>query len=297
MHKLLNPKLVLGIVCAVLHVETCYAQTTLTKGARDSVFVGKILVQESVKESVKRSGNALSLDRFRDSLDSQLVSAIAGTRVFTVVDRRRFPDLEDEGKLADFLTGEATSLDTRTAKYALLAEVDGFEDLVVTEPFTQVGRVDMQRKITASAIVQIIDLRTREVLPDIPSVQLEETERKKMVTAAEGTPSDQLLVVMAKKMATKLAQKSITLLNPAKILAVTGKQVMINRGVAFGFEKEIEVDFFAVQSIEDEDTGEVFLNEVPVGVGKVIRSDTKKSFALVTEDLGVQAGCVVKLKE
>lgn len=285
------------VATLAVSLNTGMSQTEPTKGSRDTIYVGKILVQKSVEESAKKAGDSLELQRLRDSLDSQLTSAIAATRVFTIVDRRRMPDLEDESKMRDFLTGGVSALDAKTAKYALMLEIDGFQDLVETKQFSQVGRVDMTHTMSASVVLQIVDMATREVLPDIPSVQLSKDENKKMVTAEAAVPSDAIAVELAKDLAAAVTQQAISLLCPAKVLAVTGKQVMINRGTQSGFEKDKKVEFYAIESIVDPDSGETFANELPVGSGVIVRGDNKKSFAMIQEDLGIASGCVVKVVE
>ena len=79
-------------------------------------------------------------------------------------------------------------------------------------------------------------------------------------------------------------------------LAVTGQQVLINRGTPAGFKEGMQVDFFAFEEIKDEDSGETFRNEVPVGKGSVTRADQKQSYAVIEgNNLGVAKGCIVKL--
>ena len=99
-------------------------------------------------------------------------------------------------------------------------------------------------------------------------------------------------------MAQKLSQEITALLRPAKVLSVTGKQVMINRGTEAGFEKGDLVEIYATQKVKDEDTGEVFMNEIPVGQATITRLDKKQSFANITgDDLGITKSAVVRKAE
>ena len=102
--------------------------------------------------------------------------------------------------------------------------------------------------------------------------------------------------MLAKSMANQLSQKVVALLRPAKILAVTGKQIMINRGTEAGFQAGCKVEVYATQDTTDPDTGEIFRNEVPMGKALVVRADPKQSFAMIDgEDNGIAKGCVVKV--
>ncbi|MDP8236500.1 MAG: hypothetical protein P9M08_08950, partial [Candidatus Erginobacter occultus] len=95
--------------------------------------------------------------------------------------------------------------------------------------------------------------------------------------------------------AARLSQEAVATLRPAKILAITGDQVMLNRGAEAGFVPGTPVEIFAYQSIVDEDTGEVYRNEIPVGRATVRRGDKRQSFAEIGgEDLGIAVGCIVK---
>jgi propanediol dehydratase large subunit len=107
--------------------------------------------------------------------------------------------------------------------------------------------------------------------------------------------SDQVLVALAKEMASKLSQEIVGFLRPAKVLSVTGRQVMFNRGTEAGFTKGDLVEIYAVQEVKDEDTGETFRNEVPVGQAVIKRIDKNQSYAAISgDDMGITKGCVVR---
>ena len=56
------------------------------------------------------------------------------------------------------------------------------------------------------------------------------------------------------------------------------------------------MEVYAVQEVKDEDSGEVFRNEIPVGNAQIVRSDAKQSFGMIEgEDTGIAKGCVVKV--
>ena len=154
----------------------------------------------------------------------------------------------------------------------------------------------MRRKVFVSALVQIVDTTTGQLLPDVATAQLTQEEIVENSRNGVGLKgSDAALVELAKKVAASLCQEAVAILRPAKILTITGKQVLINRGTAAGFEEGLPVKFFAFNEVKDEDSGELFRNEVEVGQGQITRSDAKQSYASIEgENLGIAKGCVVK---
>ncbi len=271
----------------------------LAKGSKDTLFIGAVKVQPSVRELAKSDGAVLELDRAAQSLETQFIQAVSATRVFQLVDRKRLADIQAEQSFTAVAVDPsdpraAQLLKMAGARWAFLPEIDGFQVRTDTVKF-QVGRESVTQKYFFSALVQIVDTTTGELLPDVPSIQLNEIETAEMAGIGQVQASDQVLVALARKMARQLSQEAVAILRPAKILALTGSQIMINRGSEAGFAPGVSLEIFAYQNIVDEDTGEVFRNEIPVGRATVRRGDQKKSFAEIGgEDLGIAVGCIVK---
>lgn len=271
----------------------------LSTGKKDTLYIGSIKVQPSVRQLAAREGTTIELDRTAQSLESQFINAVSATRTFQLVDRKRIKDLQLEQAFAAVSVdpndkSAAQSMKMTGARYAFLPEIDGFERRTDTDVYT-VGRESMTRKFYLSALVQIVDTTTGELLPDVPSVQLTEIETIEMAGVGRAQGSDRVLVTLAKKMAARLSQEAIAMLRPAKILTITGDQIMINRGSTAGFIPGTPVEIYAFQNVVDEDTGETYRNEILVGEATVQRGDEKKSFAQIFgEDMGIAKGCIVK---
>lgn len=271
----------------------------LSTGEKDTLYIGGMKIQPSVRQLAGREGTTIELDRAAQSLESQFINAVSATRTFQLVDRKRIKDLQLEQAFAAVSVdpndkSAAQSLKMTGARYAFLPEIDGFELRTDTDVYT-VGRESITRKFYLSALVQIVDTTTGELLPDVPSVQLTEVETIEMAGVGRAEGSDQVLVTLAKKMAARLSQEAIAMLRPAKILTVTGDQIMINRGSTAGFVPGTPIEIYAFQKIIDEDTGETYRNEILVGEAIVQRGDAQKSFAQVAgEDMGIAKGCIVK---
>ncbi len=274
----------------------------LAKGSKDTIFIGELKVQPSVIELAAKRNNRLDLQRVIESLDSQFTTSLNATRVFQLVERKRKEDIELEQKFAAVAVDPndvniAQGAKMAGAKFVFLPQIDGFEDkstsTTTTKSYEFIGKsvssTKTRRSFYLSVVVQIVDTTSGKLLPDSPSVQVDAS-----MLPPEAT-GDRLYVELAKVAATKLAQETVGLLRPPKILDLTGNQVLINRGIESGFPVGTSIEIYAVKEVKDEDTGETFRNELPVGKAKIIRGDAKQSFATITgENLGVASGCIVR---
>ena len=281
--------------------SSAYAQ--LTEGEKDTIYVGPIQVQPSVEEAAQRKGRTLELKRAVEVLDTQFTTALNATSVFQLVDRKRIADIQTEQGFAQN-SGMVDPNDKNTAKvgkmagakFAFLPQIDAFDVRASSTQYRDIARVSSSRSLYFSAVVQVVDTTTGKILPDAPSVQLTSAESVELARLGTSAGSDAAIVALAKEMAGKLAQGVVALIRPAKVLTVTGKQIMLNRGTESGFTPGKKIEFYATQDVKDEDSGEIFKNEILVGKGSVDRADPRKSFAtLEGEDLGVAKGVVAKL--
>ena len=272
----------------------------LSAGEKDTILIGALKVQPSVIEMAELKNRQSELKRIINSLESQFISALNATRVFQLVERSRKADLELEQGFAAVAVDPNDRNAAQTgkmagAKFAFLPQIDGFEDKSDVAEYQAIGRASLSRKLFLSAVVQIVDTTTGKLLPDSPSIQLTKIEEIENARIGQLSGSDEVIVALAKEMAKKLSQEVVALLRPAKVLTVTGRQVMFNRGSEAGFTKGDLVEIYAVQNVKDEDTGEIFRNEVPVGQAVINRIDKNQSYAAISgDDMGITKGCVVR---
>lgn len=281
-------------------LTTAVSSGELSSGEKDTLYIGELKVQPSVIDQALKKGTGTELRRIANSLDTQFISALNATRVFQLVERKRKGDIKLE---QDFSAVAVNPEDTNTAKagmmagakFAFLPQIDGFQDKTAVTNHEAIGRSTVKREIFLSAVVQIVDTTTGKILPDSPSAQLTHKEEQQNVRPEELDLSDASIVALAKEVAKRLSLESVSQLRPAKVLAVTGKQVLINRGSDAGFSKGDLLEIFAAQNVKDDDTGETFRNEVPVGQAIISRIDRKQSYANITgEDLGIIKGSIVR---
>jgi curli biogenesis system outer membrane secretion channel CsgG len=290
-------------MCAVLITVLFPLLTSaaeLSTGEKDTILIGALKVQPSVIEMAERKNSQPELKRVINTLESQFISALNATRVFQLVERNRKADLELEQGFAAVAVDPNDKNAAQTgrmagAKFAFLPQIDGFEDKSEIAEHQAIGRASLSRKLFLSAVVQIVDTTTGKLLPDSPSIQITKTEEIENARIGQLSGSDEVIVALAKEMAKKLSQEVVALLRPAKVLTVTGKLVMFNRGSEAGFTKGDLVEIYAVQNVKDEDTGELFRNEVPVGQAVITRIDKNQSYAAISgDDMGITKGCVVR---
>lgn len=275
----------------------------LTKGQKDTIIIGKVKIQDSVSELANKNKASLELDRFKDALNTEFVNAINSLSIFQIVERDRKDELELEQAYASVASNAqdknaAKMFQMAGAKFILLPEVNAFEVRETRTNYQAIARTTVSRSIFASVMTKIVDTTTGKLLSVSPSMQLGSGESATLARMGTSVAMDKTILYLAKDIANALSKKITLYLKPAKILLVRSDEVMINRGANLGFKENQEVQFFATQDIEDEDTGEKFQDEVLVGEGVITRADDKKSYAKIKgENLGIDKGCVVKIKE
>ena len=293
------------ILAAIIVIPSGGAAVELSKGEMDTIFIAPLKVQPAVIEKAKKARKSTELKQVSDSLEAQLISALNATRVFQLIERILKSDIEQ--KQEEDSVAEAVDQDEKSvgetgkeagARFAFLPLIDGFEDKAETTEHPAIDRVSMSRKLFLSAVVQIVDTATGKLLPDSPSIQLTRSEEVENARTGQLSGSAEVIVALAREMANKLSREAVALLRPAKVLAVTGKQVLLNRGSEAGFIKGDLVEIFSVQNVKDEESGEMFRNEAPVGQAVISRIEKYQSYATISgDDTGITKGCVVRFKK
>ncbi|MFA4945216.1 MAG: CsgG/HfaB family protein [Lentisphaeria bacterium] len=276
------------------------AQAQLTQGGKDPVAIARVKVLPSVAEAAKARQGELALKRITETLEAQFTPVLSSTRVFDLVERTQKADLELEQAYAAVAVdpndkNAASALKMAGVRFLVMPQVTAFEDRTDVSVYQVSGLANVQRRIYLAARLQIVDATTGKLLPEAPAAEVRQLVQIDQDVNADRAKSDEFLVGAADEMARQLCWKLVASLRPAKVLALTGDQVMINRGTDAGFAKGLKVGIFATEAVTDEDTGEMLTNEVPVGKATVVRAEAGKSFAKVEgENLGIAKGCVVR---
>jgi hypothetical protein len=295
-------KKISALLTVALLLPLLVSGAELSSGEKDTIFIDAVRIQMSLVESADHYGTSLALQRAADTLETEFITALSATRVFQLVERRELATLEKEqeltssGKVDTEYLNAAKAGRLHGAKFVLIPTLNGFEDITTTKSFTASGRADVTRDLFFSAVVRIVDTKTGALLPEVPSIQLKEREVTRLLPNEDLGSGEEFLVTQAKELARQLAQEAVAMLRPAKVLKVSGKQLLINRGSEAGLQLGDQVEIFAVENIRDEESGETYRNEIPVGQAEITRIDKKQSFAMISgDDLGITAGGIVKI--
>ena len=298
----MQKKILVLLLAFVLSLPLLAIGAELSLGEKDTIFIDAVRIQTSLVESADQYGTSLALQRAADTLETEFTTALSATRVFQLVERRELATLEKEqeltasGKVDAEYINAATAGRLHGAKFVLIPTLNGFEDITTTKSYTASGRADVTRDLFFSAVIRIVDTKTGALLPEAPSIQLKEREVTRLLPNEGVGSGEAFLVTQAKELARQLAQEAVNMLRPAKVLKVSGKQLLINRGSDAGFALGDQVEIFAIENIRDEESGETYRNEIPVGQAEIIRIDKKQSFAMINgDDLGITAGGIVKI--
>lgn len=228
---------------------------------KEPLAIGKIEPTETLKADMARQGKTIEMDRVVKALDGHLISALAGTRKFTLLGRSDLKDLlaeQDLGASGLINPDTAPAQGQLTgAKYRMAVTVDSFLEENVVATFTGTDRRGIKRRFQLSAQAKIYDTTTGELL-DAPNFQLEESDaiivESNQVSDAKRT--DDLMPKIARKLAEKVAGRVVDVVFPAKVIDVEDTQVTINRGDGFGIKPgEIWTAYGAAKEIVDPDTG------------------------------------------
>jgi curli biogenesis system outer membrane secretion channel CsgG len=295
-------KKISALLAFVLSLPLLASGAELSLNEKDTIFIDAVRIQPSLTAKAQRNGTSLALQRAAETLEAEFTAALSATRVFQLVERHELATLAKEQELTDNGLVDPESNAAKAgrllgAKFVFIPTLDGFADSTTTKSYTASGRSEMTRELFFSAVVRIINTKTGALLPDVPSVQLKKSEvARNLAEDQVDSGGEEFLVTQAKVLARQLAQAAVAMIRPAKVLKVSGKQLLINRGSEAGFHLGDQVEIFAIENIRDEESGETYRNEIPVGQAEITRIDNKQSFAMITgDDLGITAGGIVKI--
>lgn len=276
-------------------------------GSKATIGIQAVEITDSLKQTAASIGpeKVLSLKRTAESMEQQLIDRIHNTRKFTVVARDDLNTILKEQDLQQVLSDPndvnvARAFQIAGCKYALVVTIVDYQDL--EEELRAEGRqvIARKRSVRLTSVAKIYDTTTAKLL-ETANFQLSDKDGKKVQfgTVADGKQGDQLMTTLAGEMSHRIANRVVDVVYPAKIIAVTGKQVTINRGDGTGIEKGQTWSVYAVgEALIDPDTGEnLGAEEVLIGKIRVVNVTPKFAHAEITEDYGVEKLNIVRPDE
>ncbi|QBG47988.1 hypothetical protein EGM51_11475 [Verrucomicrobia bacterium S94] len=261
-----------------------------TQAQRKVLAVAEVKIADSIKSSAQKDNTLLSLQRVTDAIDGQLIDAMNGTRKFELTARSDLDALLEDAAL----TGD--TIQATKADYLIVPSVDDFQDFLETMTFSGIGKTVSKRKIRLGMVARIYEVKTGKLI-ESANFQLDNKQMEDLLSSSKnGSFSDELLRKIAQQMSLQVANRVVDVIYPAKILSITGKQAMINRGDGTGITAGQVWEVFAIgEEMIDPDTGESLGgSEIKVGELKITRVNPKFSIGVLTEDFGVVKGSVVR---
>ena len=280
-----------GILCA----GSLFAE----QGAKETLAVATVGATAALKADMGKRGMGASFSRVLESLDQHLVTSLAQTRKFTIVGRKGLlKDVLGEQDLAQSgLANAATAPEAgqlKGAKYTLTATMDSFLENREVASFAE-GR-KMKRRFQLSAQAVIVDTTTGEVF-DTANVQLDKMDIVDMPANVSetdvGSRTDELMPVLARELAEKIAAITVASVYPVKVIDVEDEKTLtLNRGASFFAEGDMVEIYGVSKTITDPDTGEVIKRKgKSVGKARITSVEPAYSQAVLIENNGVKAGC------
>ncbi len=281
-----------GMMCMVLvmlmnwQAGVSWAQEQATPTGLKSLGIGDVKITKALAEVNTAAGKKASLARVAQALDGQLINRFAETRKFRIIARSDLDALmQEQGFVA---SGSVDSNDASAAQsfkisgveYLLVTSIDDFQDLTEEATFQSLGEKAIKRTIRISAIGKLYQTTTGELLESTN----QQVEGKGFVevrgnTVADGSTTDALLLQTARTLADRMSNRVVDVIFPARIIAVTGSQVTINRGDGTGIAPgQTWVVHKLGPMMVDPDTGAA-LGREEVTIGKVRINSVEPKFA------------------
>lgn len=268
--------------------------SNLANAQRKEVAVSKIKINPSIEDAARQAGTLNSLQRVAEAIDGQLIYTLNASRKFEIKVRSDLESIFEEASLG------GNAVDVAGSDYIIVPVIDDFQDVVQSAVFGGIGEVVEKRKIRLGMVASIYDSTSGKLI-EATSFQLNNKaiEQQLQNATSSGSFSDELLRQIATSMAAKMANRVVDVIHPAKIIALTGKQVTINRGDGTGVSEGQEWEIFALgEEMIDPDTGESLgSSEVMVGLVSIQRVTPRFSTAIVAEDYGIVKGAIARSKK
>ena len=275
-----------------------------TGGGKASLAVGPVEVNPGVEAAARTSGSLTELGRVVEAIDSELINSFQQTRRFDLFARSDLSAVIAEQNLAGSGNLDLNDPDTAQAfqlggvQYLVVTTVTDFQDYEETATFEAIGKTATKRILRIGAIAKIYDTTTGKLLE---TARVETTERDiedepAYRSVRTGELSDNLLAVLSKAAADNVAGRVVEVLYPARIVGMTGKIVLFNRGDGFDISPgEVWAVFGEGEEMVDPDTGESLgAVEAEVGKVRVIEVLPKVTRAEVIEDYGIEKLQIVR---
>lgn len=261
--------------------------------------VRQLAATDAVQASARRQGSSSSLASILEALDGQVIHQIQQRNKFELVARSDLRQVLKEQDLSsaassDFGADDGGGNAIASCEFTLVVTIDQFSDSTVSRAFEGGTVVDSRRTLTLSAVGKIYR-RDGTLLESIDFTE----GTANLSSSAPGTGGGGgggLGEGAVGKLANVIAQRSMEVIFPARVIAYSNGVVTINRGSGTGIKPGQIWDVRALgEALIDPDTGETLgQEETLIGWVKVIEILPKASRAEVLVDNGIDRGQLMR---
>lgn len=294
--------ILLLLVCSLLSasLSALAVDPPTTAPSRIRTGVAAVQILPALQEQLEQADQAAAARRIAQTLDSQLINALQNTRKFQIIARSDLDViLQDQAR-----TAPDRAPITPLADYLILTTLDDFVDVADSTYSPQMNIGMARRTLRISAVVKIYDARTGELAESLSvPVQIVNAGPSRILPTDQQknhkAQDDSVYLEAANLLASRAAAQITDALFPARVIAVTGDTVTINRGAGTLPQiNELWEVFAAGQLLKDPDTGEI-LGREETKVGEVVITDIQPRFIkarIYGDNRGIAPGNITRVK-
>ena len=297
--SILRPPLLSLAPLALFLLSPLSAQTD-----KDSLAIGAVEVNPSLESNAAADGTLASLQQLRQSLDGELLNAFQQTRRFDLYARSDLAEILGEQDLAASGNLDPSDPDTAQAfqlggvQYLVVTELSAYRDRTETARFESIGKRATARTLEAVAIARIYDTTTARLLESarVTATARDFAEESGATTARGSEATGTVVADTANRLAQAVAERTVQVLYPARIVGKAGRTVVFNRGDSFPIEPGDRWTVYAEgEEMIDPDTGES-LGALQADVGTIVVREIlpRTTRAEIEEDFGISVGDIVR---
>lgn len=276
----------LGFLCAAINISA----------QKKSICIGPVKAIKAIAAKAADNANGRELAQIIESLDTTLVNQINSSRKFDVVARKAslsaIMDEQDLGQSGIVDPGSAARImEVAGAQYMVMTTVTDFNWGKQSKQFKRSNINVTNEAVVLNANVQIYDTTTGKLLE---SNKFRGSNRG--AANQGGVFEGSTLTAITDHLAGEIVNGIVDVIYPAKVVAMFGSQVTLNRGEGTGVSVGQKWDVFALgEEIIDPDTGESLgADEIKIGQIEISRVNAKLSYAEVMEDNGIEKGFILR---
>ena len=277
---------------ALLLAALCFAWPAAGQvEAGRKIGVGEVKISPAALRQANADGVGNDVEVIRESLDSQLVSGLVSTRLFTVVTRENLAEVlrergADPGQANAAETRPAAAFEAAGCDILVVPTIDSVQ--VVKNEFEVGGEFHEQTIVTFGVVMVLLDTETGRVLEssnetfaaDARFAQALPTQR-----LSGSDPTRQALRDAAGDAAAFGLNNVLDATFPALVMDVTDNVVTLSRGGGTGIRPGQRWEIYALgEEMRHPYTGRTFRKEVLVGRAEVVRVRPDFSHAVLLDD-------------